>query len=65
MPEQSGRVQLRLSDGQLVVARLPKDYAQMAVKGQCFSLSERWSITQLEKLYFIHTPKLGPKYDDC
>jgi hypothetical protein len=65
MPEQSGLVQLRLSNGQLVVARLPKDYAQMSVVGQCFSLSERWSITQLEKLYFIHTPKLGSKYDDC
>jgi len=64
-PEQSGRVQLRLPDGALVVARLPRDYGQMSVVGQCFSLSERWAVTQSEKLYFIHSPKLGSKYDDC
>jgi hypothetical protein len=64
-PEQSGRVQLRLADGLVVQARLPADYEKQAIVGQCFFLSERWSITQLEKLYFLHAPKLGTASDAC
>jgi hypothetical protein len=64
-PEQSGRIQLRLADGMVIQARLPADFEKQAVVGQCVVLSERWSITQLEKLYFIHAAKPGPKSDDC
>jgi hypothetical protein len=64
-PERSGAVQLRLRSGSLVEARLPAGGGSLSPVGQCYSLSERWSITQSHKLYFLHAPKFGERSDDC
>lgn len=64
-PERSGVVQLRLQSGSLVAARLPMGLHTPSPVGQCFVLSERWSISQTEKLYFLHSPKFGGRSDDC
>jgi hypothetical protein len=64
-PERSGTVQLRLQSGSLVAARLPMGLQTPSPVGQCFSLSERWSITQSQKLYFLHSPKFSVGSDDC
>jgi hypothetical protein len=68
IPERSGAVQLRLTDGSLVLASLPVGVlvpSEPSPIGQCFSLSERWSITLSEKLYFLHSPKFGMGSDKC
>lgn len=64
-PERSGAAKLRLKNGSLVSGRLPIELHTPSSIGQCFILSERWSITQLEKLYFLHAPKFGAGSDDC
>lgn len=63
--ERSGVVQLRLRSGVLVSARIPRSLATPSQVGLCVSLSERWSILQSEKLYFVHSPKFGVGGDDC
>lgn len=65
MPERSGAVQLRLSDGSHVVARLPLSNQDPSPVGQCFNLSVRWSITQTQKLYFLANPKFDEQKNDC
>jgi hypothetical protein len=64
-PERSGAVQLRLRSGSLVEVRLPAGRRSLSPIGQCFSLTERWSITQSHKLYFLLAPKVGERSDDC
>lgn len=64
-PERSGAVKLRLKNGSLVSGRLPIGLHTPSSIGQCFILGERWSITQLEKLYFLHAPRFGAGSDDC
>ena len=63
--EHSGLVQMRLSSGITVQSRIPigSDYANSV--GRCFVMSERRAFTQLENVYFIHSPKFGDRADDC
>jgi hypothetical protein len=65
IPERSGKVTLRLTNGSIVVASLPKGLANPSPVNACFSLSERWSATLLEKVYFLHVQKFGKGSDDC
>lgn len=60
-----GRVSMRLQDGKRVVGLLPEGLDVPTPVGLCFSLSERWSATLSEKVYFLEGPKVGIGSDDC
>jgi hypothetical protein len=59
MSERSGKVSLRLSNGVVVVASFPLEYESRYPLGTCFHVSERWSLDQSAKVYFVHAPKFG------
>jgi len=64
-PERSGAVSLRLADGSIVIARWPAGRDTVSPTGVCFNLLERRSVTLVDKVYFLLSPKFGKHGDDC